>query len=86
MMKDATHDKEICELLTEGAHHRDLSVVCIMQYLFNKRKENRTMTLNSQYVVLFKKNPRDRQQNGVLARQMYPGNSQKLLDAYEKAV
>ena len=85
MMKDATQDKEICELFTEGAHHRNLSVVCIMQNLFNKGKENRTMSLNSQYIVLFK-NPRDRQQIGVLARQMYPGNSQKLLDAYEKAV
>ena len=43
------------------------------------------MSLNSQYIVLFK-NPRDRQQIGILARQMYPGNVKKLLDAYEKAV
>jgi hypothetical protein len=85
MMKDATQDKEICELFTEGAHHRNLSVICIMQNLFNKGKENRTMSLNSQYIVLFK-NPRDRQQIATLARQMYPGNSNKLLDAYERAV
>ena len=85
MMKDATQDKEICELYTEGAHHRNLSVICIMQNLFNKGKENRTMSLNSQYIVLFK-NPRDRQQIAILARQMYPGNAKKLLDVYEKAV
>lgn len=85
MMKDATQDKEICELFTEGAHHRNLSVICIMQNLFNKGKENRTMSLNSQYIVIFK-NPRDRQQIATLARQMYPGNSKKLLDAYENAV
>jgi hypothetical protein len=85
MMKDVTQDKEICELLKEGAHHRNLSVICIMQNVFNKGKENRTMSLNSQYIVLFK-NPRDRQQIGALARQMYPGNTQKLLDAYDKAV
>ena len=36
-------------------------------------------------MVLFK-NPRDQQQIGILAKQMYPGNSKKLLDAYRKAV
>jgi hypothetical protein len=60
MMKDATQDKEICELFTEGAHHCNLSVVCIMQNLFNKGTENRTMSLSSQYIVLFKQS-RDRQ-------------------------
>ena len=43
------------------------------------------MSLNSQYIVLFK-NPRDRQQIAILARQMSPGNASKLLKAYEKAV
>ena len=56
-----------------------------MQNLFYKGKENPTMSLNSQYIVLFK-NPRDRQQIAMLARQMYPGNANKLLKAYEKAV
>ena len=58
IMKDATQDKEICELFTEGAHHRNLSVICIMQNLFNKGTENRTMSLNSQYIVLLKKSQR----------------------------
>ena len=84
-MKDATQDKDVCELFIEGAHHRNLSVICIMQNLFNKGAENRTMSLNSQYMVLFK-NPRDQQQIGILAKQMYPGNSKKLLEAYRKAV
>ena len=42
------------------------------------------MRLNNQYLFLFK-NPRDQQQIAALARQMYPGNSKKLLDAYQKA-
>ena len=85
LMKDATQDKNICELFIEGAHHRNLSVICIMQNLFNKGKEQRTMSLNSQYIVLFR-NSRDRQQIDVLARQMYPGNTKNLLNAYEKAI
>ena len=39
------------------------------------------MSLNSQYLVLFN-NPRDQQQTMVLARQMYPGQSEKFLSTY----
>ena len=38
------------------------------------------MSLNSQYLVLFK-NPRDKLQIATLARQIYP--SEKVLDAYQ---
>ena len=41
------------------------------------------MALNTQYLILFK-NPRDRQQVSVLARQMYPRKSQYFLDKFEK--
>ncbi|KAK3103663.1 hypothetical protein FSP39_020841 [Pinctada imbricata] len=43
------------------------------------------MSLNSQYLVLFR-NPRDQQQIAILASQMYPGNASKLLDAYRQAI
>jgi hypothetical protein len=49
----------VCELFVEGSHHRNLSVACIMQNAFSKGKENRTMSINTQYIVLFK-NPRSR--------------------------
>ena len=48
LMKDATENKDVCELFVEGAHHRNLSTACIMQNLFNEGEENRTMSLNSQ--------------------------------------
>ena len=41
------------------------------------------MNLNSQYIVLFK-NPRDRQQVAVLARQMYPNKANYFLNKFEK--
>ena len=71
LMRDTTKNAEVCEMFTEGSHHRNLSVICLMQNLYFQGKENRTMNLNSQYIVLFK-NPRDRQQMAILARQMYP--------------
>ena len=85
LMSDATKDTRICDLFTKGSHHRNLSVLCLLQNLYYRGKENRTMSLNSHYLVLFK-NPRDQQQIAVLARQMYPGNlSQNFLEEYKRA-
>lgn len=40
--------------------------ICLLQNLYNKRKENRTMNQNRQYSVIFK-NPRDQQHIPALA-------------------
>ena len=42
------------------------------------------MSLNTQYLVLFK-SPRDKQQISILARQMYPNRSHYFIEQYEKA-
>jgi len=84
LMKDATQSTDVCELFTEGSHHRNLSVICLLQNLYYKGKESRTMSLNAQYMVLFK-NPRDQQQVSVLARQMYPGNTRYFMEEYQAA-
>ncbi|CAG2196342.1 unnamed protein product [Mytilus edulis] len=55
LMRDVTNSKDVCELFVEGSHHRNLSVACILQNAFSKGKESRTMSINSQYIVLFKK-------------------------------
>ena len=80
----ASNDKRICGLYTKGLHYHNLSVICLVQNLYYQRKESRTMSLNSQYLVLFN-NPRDQQQVMVLARQMYPGQSEKFFNAYKMA-
>jgi hypothetical protein len=58
LMKDATQSTDICELYTEGSNHRNLSVISLLQNLYYRGKEMRTMSLNTHYMVLFK-NPRD---------------------------
>lgn len=67
---------------TKKSHHRNVSIIYIVQNLFDKKQ--RTISLNAHYLVLFK-NPRDTSQLGVLARQMYPGHSTFMLEAYEDA-
>ena len=53
LMRDATNSKDVCDFFVEGSHHRNLSIVCIMQNAFSKGKGNRAMSSNSQYIVLF---------------------------------
>ena len=33
-MRDSAKSSDICELFTEGSHHRDLSVICSVQNMF----------------------------------------------------
>ena len=55
-----------------------------MQNLFPKNKESRTISLNSQYMVIFK-NPRDASQIANLAKQMYPGRGAFGQEAFADA-
>ena len=69
-MIDASKDKRIVNLFTRSSHHRNLSVIYIVQNLFHQGKGSRSKSLNSHYLVLFK-NPRDKLQTLTLAKQMY---------------
>ncbi len=83
-MTEATKNKDVSNMFTVGSHHRNISIICLLQNLFYQGKENRTMNLNSHYLVLFK-NPRDQLQASCLARQMYPRNSDHFMDKFQKA-
>ena len=84
-MLETGNDKRIVNLFTKGSHHRNLSVIYILQNMFHQGKGNRTISLNSHYLVLFK-NPRDKLQVLTLAKQMYPRQTEYFLDKYEEAV
>ena len=77
-------DQNVCNLFTKLSHHRNVSVVFITQNLFHKNRHVRTMNLNTHYLIIFK-NPRDANQVATLARQMYPGRSKFVLEAFEDA-
>ena len=74
-------NSEITKLFTKGSHHRNLSIWFLMQNFFHQGKGIRTITLNAQYIILFK-NPRDSQQIKVLAKQMYGTDSRAMEEAY----
>jgi len=82
LMNETNSDVE--KIFTRISHHRNLSVVFLMQNLFPKNKYARTISLNAHYMVLFK-NPRDVGQFAMLAKQMYPSCSQFAVEAYKDA-
>ena len=82
---EAGKDNRIVNLFTKGSHHRNLSVIYIVQNLFHQGKGKRSISLNSHYLVLFK-NPRNKLKILTLAKQMYPGRTDFFLKQYEEAV
>ena len=80
----AETDERVTTLFTKQSHHRNTSVLYLVQNLFPKNKESRTISLNSQYMVVFK-NPRDASQMATLARQMYPGRGKFVQEAFKDA-
>ena len=80
----AESDESVSNIFTKFSHHRNISIIYLTQNLFYKSRHNRTMNLNAHYIVLFK-NPRDSLQVATLARQMYPGNSKFLIEAFNDA-
>jgi hypothetical protein len=77
-------NSQITKLFTKGSHHRNISIWFLLQNFFHKGKEIRSITLNAHYIILFK-NPRDKQQVKVLARQMFDSDYQYMEEAFTDA-
>lgn len=84
MMTELGDSTLLANFFTKICHHRGISLIVINQSLFPKGKESRTMSLNANYIVCFK-HPRDQSQIMHLARQIYPGRSKFLLEAFNDA-
>ena len=69
-----TRGHVVSNLFSKGAHHMNMSVIYIVQNIFNQNKEMRNIFLNAQYKVLFK-SPSDMTQLQQLNSRMYPGHT-----------
>ena len=83
LIVEASQNNQVQALFTRG-RHLNLSVIYLAQNLFHKGKHSRDMSLNMDYMVLFK-NTRDASQIMHLSRQMYPSNSKFLTWAFHDA-
>ena len=84
LMRESSSCDTIVDLFTKGSHHKNLSVILISQNLFHQGRGQRDISLNANYIVVFK-NPRDRAQIRHLARQVYPDDPKFLEEAYYDA-
>ena len=83
-MEEAGSSPTLKNLFTKGSHHRNLTIMYLLQNMYNSGKSQRTVSLNTHYNVVFK-NPRDARQFMCLASQMHPGNYDWLIDAFNDA-
>ena len=79
MQISAMNDPFIANLFSRESHHRNLSVILLLQNLYHQGKFSRDINLNAHYLILFR-NPRDQMQIKHLSRQL--GQSDNILKAY----
>ena len=84
LLHETKSSKDITEMFIRTAHHRRTFIIFITQNLFDGGKEQRTRSLNTHYLVIFK-NPRDTSQIQYLSRQILPRHSKALTKIYEEA-
>lgn len=83
-MTDVGKTSLLEKYFVQGSHHRNLTIVLILQNIFEKGKAMRTTSLNASYLVVYK-NPRDKGQIGILGRQMFPTHWRQFVEAFEAA-
>ena len=79
LMGESGH--EVANMFTKYSHHKNMTIIFIVQNLFYQGKRMRDISLNAHYIVCFK-NPRDRNQIYALAKQLYPISSKQMVQAY----
>ena len=84
LMDEGSNDKRVLDLFTRDSHHRNITVLYLIQDLFPPGKYAKTISRNAHYIVAFK-NPRD--QTGIrnLLQQMFPLHWRQALEVYTKA-
>lgn len=84
LLSESETSKAVTNMCTRASHHKRFFLIFISQNLFPGGKDARTRSLNTHYYIIFK-NPRDKQQFEVFARQILPSRSKDLNAIYEDA-
>ena len=53
-MCEASDSKQLARLFTKGSHHRNLSIIYLVQNVYDKGRSSRTMSLNAHYHMVFR--------------------------------
>jgi hypothetical protein len=83
-MEELKDDPQLSKLFTQVSHHKNVTVIMLLQNLFEKGKEMRTVTSNAHYIITMR-NPRDSGIMRSILMQMSPLGWRWMLGAYEDA-
>ena len=84
LVSQCSNNQRVADLFTCGLHHRGISVVYLTQNLFPPGKLSCTISLNSHYMIIFR-NPRDSLGISRLAKKMFPGRTDYLMESFRDA-
>ena len=80
----ASSSTSVAEFFTKGSHHRNVTVMYLVQNVYNQGKSQRRISLNSHYSVVFR-NGRDASQFRTMAYQICPNYGKWLVDSFTDA-
>lgn len=84
LMSQSSNSSFVEKIVYAGSHHLNMTIVCLMQNLYQKGKVMRTISLNMHYYILFE-NRRDMEQILRFGRQVLPHQSKFFFDSYKKS-
>lgn len=84
LMQVGAKSNMLVDIFCQFSHHLGFTAWFICQNAFSSGKQYRTVSLNSQYIILFS-NKRDEMQVQTLGRQIFPANSAFFMSAYRMA-
>ena len=80
----ASSSTSVADLFKKGSHHKNLTVIYLVQNKYNQNKSKRTILLNSHYSVVFRK-CRDASKFRTMAYLICPINGKWLVDSFTDA-
>ena len=80
----ASSSISVSDLLTKGSHHRHLTVIYLVQNVYNQGKSQTIDSLNSHYSVVYL-NGRDASQFLTMAKKIFLSNGHLHVDAFTDA-
>jgi hypothetical protein len=84
LMEEIKNDEKMANIFTRESHHKNISVIYIVQNLFNQGKYMRNISLNCHYIVIMK-GIRSAQQVSLLGSQLFPGKTKQIKKIFNKA-
>ena len=84
-MSKSSNTKSLANFFTKESNYSNITILYLVQNMFDQNRSPRTESLNSHYTVVFR-NLRGHSQFRTMARQILPKHSHCIIDAYADAI